>query len=120
MDKKRIFTLLEKFFPLLLSLIAAVVYLLTLAPSVVEIDSGELAAVQYNLGVAHPTGYPLFSLLGWLWSHIPLGMSKIYQLNLLALLYCTGAIFLFARAMQVFLANWKPQLKKSTAKKNCF
>jgi hypothetical protein len=40
------------------------VYALTLAPSLGPVDAGELAAAAYTLGVAHPTGYPLYALLG--------------------------------------------------------
>ncbi|MCA9754641.1 MAG: DUF2723 domain-containing protein [Candidatus Eisenbacteria bacterium] len=39
-------------------------YLATLQRDVGIIDSGELAGVAARLGVAHPTGYPLYSLLG--------------------------------------------------------
>jgi hypothetical protein len=49
---------------LVVSVFAFLVYLKTLAPSVTFIDSGELAAVACTLGIAHPTGYPLFTLLG--------------------------------------------------------
>lgn len=118
MDTSRLIQYLQKFFPLILSIVAGVVYLMTLAPSVVEIDSGELAAVQYNLGIAHPTGYPLFAILGWLLSHIPTGMPKILQMNLMATLYCSGAIFFFASSMQTFLANYQIRTKKSGRKKS--
>src|SRR5215831_12530357 len=33
------------------------------------IDRGELAATTYTLGIPHPTGYPTFTLLGWLVAH---------------------------------------------------
>ncbi|MEZ4651898.1 MAG: DUF2723 domain-containing protein [Candidatus Eisenbacteria bacterium] len=41
-----------------------VLYLTTLQRDVGIIDSGELAGVAARLGVAHPTGYPLYSMLG--------------------------------------------------------
>lgn len=71
------------------------VYLFTLAPSVIQIDSGELAAAQILPGIAHPSGYPLFSLLGYLFSKIPLGTSLIYQMNILAAVYVAASIFMF-------------------------
>lgn len=46
--------------------ILLLVYGLTMAQSIQEIDSGELIAVQALPGVAHPTGYPLFTWLGFL------------------------------------------------------
>ena len=53
--------------------VAFVVYLLTLYPTVGWVDCGEIAAGCYLLNVLHPTGYPLFTLIGYLFSHIPLG-----------------------------------------------
>ncbi|HVN70303.1 MAG TPA: DUF2723 domain-containing protein [Candidatus Binatia bacterium] len=32
-------------------------------------DTAELQGVPYILGIAHPTGFPLYVLLGWAWSH---------------------------------------------------
>jgi hypothetical protein len=40
-----------------------VVYVLTLSPSIAGGDSGELVAEGCTLGIAHPPGYPLFTLL---------------------------------------------------------
>src|SRR5512135_3134351 len=42
----------------------ALLYLRTGARDLGTIDSGELATVCARLGVAHPTGYPLYTLLG--------------------------------------------------------
>lgn len=57
------------------------VYLITLSPSVYVGDSGELVSAAYNLGVAHPPGYPLYVLLGKLFTVIPLS-NIAYRLNL--------------------------------------
>ncbi len=46
-------------------LIALVVYTLTLAPTVTLEDSGELVVASDYLGVPHPPGYPIWSLLTW-------------------------------------------------------
>ena len=63
--------------------ISLLLYLITLAPSVDFIDAGELAAVAHTWGIAHPTGYPLFSLLAALWALLPIG-SGILRLNVFA------------------------------------
>lgn len=76
-----------------------------MAPSVVQIDSGELAAVQCTLGIAHPTGYPLYTIMGYLFSLIPLPFSKIFQLNLLALIYCSVAASIFTFTAKRVLDN---------------
>ena len=96
---------LKKYFAVLTGLFVFLIYLTTLAPSVVEIDSGELAAVQATLGIAHPTGYPLFTILGHLFSLIPLPFSKIYQLNLLTAIWCSLGVGFFVYTAKLVLDN---------------
>jgi hypothetical protein len=82
------------FFSILSFLIPLFVYIKTLAPSVTFIDSGELATVCIKLGVAHPTGYPLFTLIGHLFSLIPIG-EEIYRLNLMCAVLSSLALVVF-------------------------
>lgn len=110
---------------LLLFLTVFAVYMFTLAPSVVQIDSGELAAVQATLGIAHPTGYPLFTLFGYLFLKIPLPLRAITQLNVLASLWCALGAMMFALSVKLILDNLqafaairnKPEEKKSKKSK---
>jgi tetratricopeptide (TPR) repeat protein len=46
------------------------VYFYTLAPTVSLEDSGELAVAGDHLGVPHPPGYPLWSLISWIFTKI--------------------------------------------------
>ena len=59
---------------MLAGLAAVIDYLLTLAPSITQGyntgDSGELASAAYTLGISHPTGSPLYTMLGYLVSHL--------------------------------------------------
>ncbi|MDE3102000.1 MAG: DUF2723 domain-containing protein [Chloroflexota bacterium] len=48
-------------------------YVATAARDIVFGDTPELTAVAVTLGVAHPPGYPIFTMLGWLFSHLPVG-----------------------------------------------
>ena len=96
---------LKKYYAVLTGLLVFIVYITTLAPSVVEIDSGELAAVQSTLGIAHPTGYPLFTILGYLFHLIPLPFSKIYQLNLLTSIWCSLGVGIFVYTAKLVLDN---------------
>lgn len=75
-----------------LSGLALILYSLTLAPTVLEADAGEFQFVPWLPGIAHPPGYPLYTLLGWLWSHLfPLG-NVAWRLNLLSAVLAAGAI----------------------------
>ena len=54
-------------------LIPFAVYMITLTPTVSFFDSGELISGAATLGISHPPGYPLYVLIGHLFSYIPLG-----------------------------------------------
>ncbi len=71
-----------------IALLTFAVYSLTRVPGLTFIDSGELAASATLLGISHPTGYPLFTLLGWIFAHLPFGSEAIVRLNLMASLFC--------------------------------
>ena len=73
----------EKIISLGLPLAVFTTYLLTLCPSLSGGDSGELITVAHTLGVAHPPGYPLFTLLGKAFTWIPHG-SIAWRVNLLS------------------------------------
>jgi hypothetical protein len=98
-------TFLKRYYAIITGILVFIVYLTTLAPSVVEIDAGELATVQILLGIAHPTGYPLFTLLGHLFSLIPFHFTKIYQLNLLTAVWCSLAVSVFVFTCKIILDN---------------
>jgi hypothetical protein len=70
-------------------------YLSTLAPSVVTIfdDSLEFQLVTYKLGIAHPTGYPLYTLLGKLFTLIPAG-DVAYRVNLMSAFFGAATVAL--------------------------
>ena len=54
----------------------------SLAPSVPGgHDSGELLSDAIVMGIPHPPGYPLYAMLGHLWSWLPVG-NLAYRLNL--------------------------------------
>src|SRR3989454_1661881 len=63
--------------------VAAVLYFLTAARDIVVGDSPELITAAVTLGVAHAPGYPLFTMLGHLFSLVPFG-SIPFRVNLLS------------------------------------
>lgn len=88
-----------------LSLIALAAYLTTISPAVSFVDAGELAAVATTLGIAHPTGYPLFTLLGRCAAMIPLGTEEIVRLNVLAALFSAAAVGWFYKMSLLFFRS---------------
>src|SRR5574341_536410 len=96
---------LSRLVPALLALaIPLLVYSFTLSPAVSLIDSGELAVVCYTLGISHPTGYPLYTLLGKIVSGLPFG-AVIDKLNFLSALFASGAALFFYLALRELLAK---------------
>ncbi len=77
--------------PALLGLVALFVYLRTLLPSVGEADTFEFQVVVPQLGVAHPTGYPLYVLLGRLFTLLPFG-NVAWRLNLASAVFGAAAV----------------------------
>lgn len=91
--------------------LSLVVYISTMARSVPYIDGGELTTDIWTLGIAHPTGYPLFTMLGFLFVHIPILPEVSMRANLFAAL-CTSAaagifFLVFLRAQQVLSPDEK-------------
>ncbi len=78
--------------------------MITLAPTVTFIDSGELATVATRLGVAHPTGYPLFTILGRIFTLIPAG-DDVYRLNLMCAVISSLALLMFFNLMTFILRD---------------
>ncbi len=74
-----------------------ILYATTAGPGIVELfdDSLEFQLVGPTLGIAHPTGYPLYTLLGGLWSRVvfPFG-SWAWRMNLLSALAGASAVTL--------------------------
>ena len=61
-------------------------------------DCGELIAASYVLGNAHPTGYPLYLLLGKLFSFLPVG-EIAFRYNLFSALCAACAAAVLAAAV---------------------
>lgn len=70
-------------------------YVRTLHPAYQIDDSPETVAACLNLGVQHPPGYPLFTLLGKIATVLPAG-SAYYRVNLLAAALGAACVLLCA------------------------
>ena len=72
------------------------IYALTAAPSIAALfdDSLEFQLVLPTFGIAHPTGYPLYTLLGGLWNLLfPVG-NWAWRANLFSALAGGAAVAL--------------------------
>lgn len=81
--------------PLLVALALLPVYLSTMSHTVGQADTFEFQVVAPQLGIAHPTGYPLYLLLSKLFSLLPVG-SVAWRINVgTAVLAIVALIFFF-------------------------
>lgn len=64
-------------------LVVFVIYLITLAPTTAFWDTSEYIAAAYVLGIPHPPGNPLFTVLAHVWGALPLGEYAV-RINLFA------------------------------------
>ena len=69
-------------------------YTATLLPDVLPADAGEFQLVAATAGVAHPPGYPLYSMLGWLATRLPWGGGPAWRVNLLSAVIGAGTVAL--------------------------
>lgn len=76
-------------------LLVLVVYVATLHAGVPGGDAGELIAVAGTGGVAHPPGYPLYSLLAGVFARLPWG-SLAWRVNLFSAVCGAAAAALLA------------------------
>src|SRR4030095_16331863 len=86
---------------MLLFIAAFVLYLRTLAPSLLYGDSAEFQTIAYTLGIGHPTGYPIYVLLAKLFTFLPVG-EIAYRVNLFSA-FCAaltvGVVFFILRKL---------------------
>ncbi len=85
------------------------IYLGTLAPSVTTIfdDSLEFQLVCYLPGIAHPTGYPLYTLLGKLFTFLPVG-DVAYRVNLMSAFFAALTVVLLYATLRLIVKNRVP------------
>ena len=100
-------------------LIAFVIYCLTVEHTVPTGDSGELIATAYVLGVAHPPGYPLWTMLGHLATLAP-GGSVALRVNLMSAFFdaiAVGVVFFTVHHLVVSAGSprkWLPYVAAAT------
>lgn len=93
---------------------AATLYARTAAPSVLSGDSGEFQFAAALLGVPHPTGYPLYILLGKLATLLPLG-DVAYRVTLVSAFAGAGTVALLALLVLRVTGNLLASLIAATA-----
>ena len=92
------FTLLD----VLTFVIALVVYLATLQKDILPADSGEFQLLVTQLGILHQPGRPLYTLVGKLFTLLPIGTPAL-RLSLMSALLAAGTLTLAGAAVRRML-----------------
>src|SRR5258708_1288220 len=78
-------------------------YLHSLAPHLAAYrDAGEMASLLATLGIAHPPGYPLYTILGRWMLWIPLG-NPVYRANLFSAVCAALALIVLYRVLRKWI-----------------
>ncbi|MFH1824903.1 MAG: DUF2723 domain-containing protein [Candidatus Firestonebacteria bacterium] len=102
--------MIKKYFSVLIFIITFFVYLLTASPTVYVGDSGELISAAYVSGIPHPPGYPLFCMLGKLFTYFPLG-TIAFRVNLVAAFFGSLTILILFLSLSAFFTFHYSQAK---------
>ena len=103
MDNKK-FTLWNRVTAVVVSLIAAVTYLVTIEPTASFWDCGEFIASSYKLEVGHPPGNPVFQLFARLFTMFGDNMHAAVAVNAFSAI-CSALTIFFLYLTIVFLAK---------------
>lgn len=90
-----------------LFLVALAVYGTTMCRTIYTGDDGDFETAMFTLGICHPTGYPLFTLLGKLFLTLlaPIVAEPAARVNFLTALCGAGAIGIFYRFLAVVVPS---------------
>jgi tetratricopeptide (TPR) repeat protein len=96
-DQRPRWSLLEKMAAVASGLIPFAVYIYFLCPTIAAGDSAELVTSAEILGISHPPGYPLFTVIGHVFSMLPIN-SVAWRVNL------ASAVFSSLTCLFVYLS----------------
>ena len=92
--------------PLLLWLTFFALYAATTARDVLPADSGEFQLTAVTWGIAHPPGYPLYTVASALWMRlVPIG-AAVFRVNLFSAALAATTLVLIAAAVRMWATAW--------------
>lgn len=84
-------------------------YAITVVPFLLDGDQGQFQYIASTLGIPYPPGFPLYLVLGFLWSHIPIG-SLALRMNLLSAVCGAGTVGFFYLTLRLQKIHRLPAL----------
>src|SRR3990167_2966453 len=96
---------LNKYIPPLSFLLIFLIYIHNLTRDIYGGGGGDLVTAAYSFGVAHPPGYPLFTILGYLFTKLPISFPIVTKIALVSLFSSMGSIFIYFKFTQRIAKN---------------
>ena len=84
---------------------AFIVYAMTLCPTIYTGDDGDFITAMATFGVPHPTGYPLFCLVGRLFLQVVPWGNPAFKINLMTAFFGAASIGFVYRFLAFLLAS---------------
>lgn len=89
----------------LLFLFLLFIYSFGVATSTQGADSGDIILSYYFAGVPHPPGYPLNTMLGWIFTRLPIGDNFAFRANYLSAFYTALALTILFNTVVKLVGN---------------
>ena len=84
-------------------------YVATLAPTTAFWDTSEYIAAAKVLGIPHPPGNPLFTLMAHVWGMLPFAADYAVRINLFAAATSAGSAFFWFLVLERWLRSILPE-----------
>lgn len=78
--------------PLFLFVTTFAIYLHNVSPSVYGGDVGDFVIASLTRGIAHPSGYPLFVLLGVIFDQLPIHQTPAWKVGLVSVFFSSFSV----------------------------
>ncbi len=92
-------------------LLSAVVYLMTMQPTVSFWDCGEFIATSYTMSVHHTPGDQLLNIVGKVATMIPFGDNPAIRMNTIAAISSAFTVFFLYLTIVIVIRNWRGTIK---------
>ena len=92
-------------------LISTVLYLLTVAPTLLFWDCGEFITTSYIMGIPHPPGAPFYLMLGRIFSMIPFAEDIGLRVNLISAFSSSLTVLFLYLTSVILIKKWRGPVK---------
>jgi hypothetical protein len=99
------FSFFKTLIPVLFFLFVAFFYFKNVTTDIYAGDIGDLVTAAFVGGVPHPSGYPLFTMLGYIFTHLPLPFPPVTKMAFISTIASFVGLILFYKLCMRFTKN---------------